>query len=539
LRRLNIKFDISQQALNKHLLQPQNLIFLILAIVGILYSHTIGSLYYLWMESGNPAYTHGSLAFLIAVYVFARFWFNQDESTSPPLHVSLDVVGLIFLCGSAFLWLLASLGNIQVVQQLALLGVVVFIFWSAFGYKVFKVMVIPLFIMLTAIPLWDFLDIYLQRITAVGVSFLLNLTTIPYLKEGVQILLQSGTFEIADRCSGLRMVTAIVPVALLYSYQWNFKAPVTFIYVLLSILVAILANVVRIFIVVVAGHLTNMQHYFVTTDHVTLGWVVFGIIVLLFIFASNKVLLNDKWYPDKLVKEKTEFRSVPVQNARLKYFVNVSATSRPGLIVLSIVGMIVISTPVLAEFFNSVTSNAISRIEIQDKYGDWQKLEFVSGQWSPVYRGQSLDRLVAFQNTSGKSIELFLAYYAHQEQGKEAIHYENRSFDPVKWKLDSKKMFSRNIGGIGKISVTEYKVYALTGQKKLIWQWYYVGGNRTNSAAKTKIYEILAKIKRNPAISVIMLATDIQSDEEKAIQRMENFLSNALIPLEHNIDSIN
>ena len=123
-------------------------------------------------------------------------------------------------------------------------------------------------------------------------------------------------------------------------------------------------------------------------------------------------------------------------------------------------------------------------------------------------------------------------------QGKEAIHFENKPFDPAKWEKQSQRRFSTDIKNIGRINVIEYRVRALTGRQKLIWQWYLVGGNRTNGALKAKLLGILGKVTGNPSISVIISATNINDSAEQATDRLRKFFSEALPSIEASLNSL-
>ncbi|MGD8885496.1 MAG: archaeosortase/exosortase family protein, partial [Gammaproteobacteria bacterium] len=83
--------------------KPQNTVFILLVAVGVLYSDTIFSYYQLWMESGNPAYSHGSLAFVIALYIFLRYWLRTE--TLPPLKIHF--AGFVLLLLSSLAWFVA------------------------------------------------------------------------------------------------------------------------------------------------------------------------------------------------------------------------------------------------------------------------------------------------------------------------------------------------------------------------------------------------------------------------------------------------
>ena len=194
------------------------------------------------------------------MYIFTKFWFTDNNvSHEPRIHI----VGLLVLMLCSVLWFLASVGSIQILQQLLFVGLVASLFWALFGLELLKGLVIPVLVVLTAIPVWDFLNPYLQIATAIIVEAMLNMSSIPFVREGTHILLPSGTFHIEERCSGLRMFVAIVAIALLCIHQWRLRFSVSIVFMLVSLALAIIINSIRIYIVVVAGHLTDMQHYFV------------------------------------------------------------------------------------------------------------------------------------------------------------------------------------------------------------------------------------------------------------------------------------
>ena len=529
--RVSIKINVSGATIKELALIPQNLVFILLASIVIFYFQTVYSLYELWTGDDNWEYSHGPLAFLLAVYIFGRYWVSK-----PKIEYRADIFGMLLLFGAALLWLVAAIGNIQVLQQLALLALTGFLFWGMFGFSVFSNLFIPLMIMLTAIPVWDFLNIYLQHATVFGVSFFLGFTTIPFLKEGFHIVLPNGAFEVADVCSGLRMLTAIVPVALFYLYQYKIRWQVGLLFVLAAILAAVLANTIRILIVVIAGYLTEMKHYFVTTDHVMLGWVVFGIIVLGFIFLSNKVLLSNRMYPRvRAMKKNNEENSQMDTTSTVAVY-----QSKNRLIGILGLGLLTVGIgPVVAGVL-SYSDKQVSRqpIGLLSSYGDWKDTKLLSNNLNPEYHGFTFDKHSQYKNASEKSVELNLVYYYSQSQGKEAIYYKNRPFDAKKWKITSVAQTEKQIGGVGNIEVLEYKIQSIRGNRKLVWQWYYSAGQRTNSNIKTKFFEIVGKFTGKPAVSVFILATDLDDEYTSAVDRLSNFLFASLESIEKEIDQV-
>lgn len=538
--------------------RPQNAVFLLLLLVAVLYSDTVYSYYALWMKSGNPAYSHGLLAFLIAVFIFFKYWRQQDRL--PPLRMSF--IGLTLLFASSLLWFIAGIGNIQVVQQLALWALIGSLFWGLFGFKMFEMLLIPLAVVLTAVPVWDFLNIHLQHITAVGVSFLLGFTGIPFVKEGVHILLQSGTFEIADRCSGLRMVVAAIAIALLYIYQSRLRGGYALIYLLASVLLAIFVNIIRILIVVIAGHLTNMQHYFVTTDHVVLGWVLFGVAIFAFIFASNRVLLSDRWYHRVTRNSDT----LPEHNEAGQGQMAVAHSFTARSFITLGVGVVGISMgPVLATVFQpSPDYQPSAQLDLALRYGAWQKDVSGINVWKPEYRGSdaaiharyqwspgddapiqpsTASSSAAMQNTANTSrdkpanVTVYLYYYYNQAQGKEAIHYQNQLFDTKNWELLRQKRINTTVAGVGPIQADEVVIKSPTGHKKLLWRWYYVGGSRSASTTRVKVMNIKGVLTGHPETTVFMLGTDLSYSREQASATLADFAAASLPAMEFAVDS--
>lgn len=523
--------------------KPQNTVFILLVAVGVLYSDTIFSYYQLWMESGNPAYSHGSLAFVIALYIFLRYWLRTE--TLPPLKIHF--AGFVLLLLSSLAWFVADAGNIQVLQQLALWALIGALFWCLFGFEMVKVLLIPLAVVLTAIPIWDFLNIHLQHITAWGVSFLLGFTGIPFVKEGVHILLQSGTFEIADRCSGLRMVVAAIAIALLYIYQARLRFGAAVLYLVAAVLLAIVVNIIRILTVVIAGHLTQMQHYFVTTDHVMLGWVLFGIGIFAFIFASNRVLLSDRWYRRVVRETAGNTKTTAGNNGSETSPVNGGRFNANAIMALVAATFAALAGPVMAMVYQPETDyKKFLNIELASAYDDWRKTESTTWNWQPDYHGADLHVSAGYVRGDGRQapqtglmrqsapepVLLHVYYYFHQAQGKEAIHYQNRLFDQNRWTVISRKNLETTIDPVGAVKREEIVLRSMTGNTRLLWRWYYVGGQRTLSAAKAKLLGIKGLLTGHPATTVFILATDIQDSPEHAKTRLRDFTAASLNELE-------
>ena len=62
-----------------------------------------------------------------------------------------------------------------------------------------------------------------------------------------------------------------------------------------AMLIAIVSNVIRVYIIVLSGELTNMQSYFIKEEHVSLGWVIFFIGISIYLWQAGRA---DAGQPD-------------------------------------------------------------------------------------------------------------------------------------------------------------------------------------------------------------------------------------------------
>src|SRR5690606_33862058 len=51
---------------------------------------------------------------------------------------------------------------------------------------------------------------------------------------------------------------------------------------------ALLSNWVRVYLIILAGYLTQMQHYLVSVDHYRFGWAVVAVVMVLFFVLARR-----------------------------------------------------------------------------------------------------------------------------------------------------------------------------------------------------------------------------------------------------------
>ena len=344
-----------------------------------------------------------------------------------------NYTAVILLIPAGLLWLAAAIVNVEVVQSVALLMLVMAIVWASFGSQLGRVLAFPILYIIFALPVWFPLSPVLQNLTADAVFWLVRVIEIPALREENMIILSSGRLSIEEACSGLRYLLASLTLGTLYAYLNYQSLRSRVIIVLISAGAAVLANIVRVFIIVYLAYETDMQHPLVA-DHLTFGWYIFsGLIFLLLVID----LLVHRAIVQPKVINKTEKGTPALPNQTL------ASKNIVGSVFFVTFFAILISTgPMMVMWSNSQSSpekisynNLLSQVD-----GAWTVMD-IADDWTPVYHGADTLK-VTFQGNEDKEVHLFLGVYAAQRQGYELVNDLNSISDGKIWRLSHQRVKS-------------------------------------------------------------------------------------------------
>jgi exosortase len=118
---------------------------------------------------------------------------------------------------------------------------------------------------------------------------MLDLAGVPAFREGNLILLNGAVLEVAEACSGVRSLIALVTLVLLYGHLAGFGIPMRAVLVVAVLPIVVFANALRVAGAGVAAHLygsaaaSGFLHSFS-------GWLFFGVSVFLLFVVEQLVL---------------------------------------------------------------------------------------------------------------------------------------------------------------------------------------------------------------------------------------------------------
>ncbi len=262
---------------NRTAVPPAILLIAGLLLAFPLYYPTLDSFFNIWTASDSDQ-SHGFLLFAVCLYIFYEEWkARKDRLSIKPRYLGL--IGIIVL---SLLWMMSGLVYVESLQQALFIAILAMIIFSFLGLKDGVPFYFPVLLLLSVVPVWKVLAPYLQTGTAVTVGYMLQASGITSVREGYLLIIPEGTFEVAEFCSGLRYQIVGITISLLYARQSGFYLKETIAYVAFASLLAFVANLMRVYSVVVIGHITNMESEIVH-DHNMLGWIIFGVFILIYL----------------------------------------------------------------------------------------------------------------------------------------------------------------------------------------------------------------------------------------------------------------
>jgi len=203
-------------------------------------------LYYMGLHwYSSPDYSHGFLIGPLALY-FA--WERRPQLRTAPIEPSWW--GLVPLALGSLTLAVGRLGvelmNMRLSFVLTLMGLVLLLF----GRRVFRILLFPLSFLFLMVPLPQSLvnvvAFPLQLVAADWAVNLLYYLHIPALREGNIIHLPNTTLFVAEACSGLRSLMALITLGVVFAYFFRKSWGERVVIVLSAIPIAIVVNSLRV-----------------------------------------------------------------------------------------------------------------------------------------------------------------------------------------------------------------------------------------------------------------------------------------------------
>jgi len=476
-------------------------LLLLYAVLTFVYADTVSYLIGIWNDIKVGEYAHGYMVILISAWLIYR---KQALLRSARPFASWK--GLLLLSFAGAIWLAASVMDIQVLMAFSLWLMLIATLWALLGTNFFKELIFPLSFLLFALPIWFPLSPLLQNITADSVFYFVRLMKIPALRQDYEIILPAGALSIEEACSGLRYFLAALAIGSLYAYINYSRLFPRVIVVITAGLVAILGNLIRVFVIVYLGWSTEMQHPYVQ-DHLSLGWYIFGILMVLAL--AFDVILS-----------RFLLQGVSTLEHKPAIFKDRSCSGSLGYFFIVVSAAIIIYLP--AAVNGKITSDLVSITDgdvsllLPPDIGPFSRVPVNSNNWHPEFNG-AFAHVFRYQYKD-RFLDLFVGYYPRQFQGAELINDLNRVYNKTIWKSNESRP---HLYKIGNLTFLEERITSRSTAKPMrVLFWYNVAGYRTTDPYMAKLLQILGAFTGRPEAYLAAVCIDANGWQSEDIQQL-------------------
>jgi len=468
----------------------------IVLATGALYWPATQSLLHEWFEVPSSAYRHGPLLVLIAVWLAMRA-VRTDAVPAEPSARSLPWLVLLALLSVA--WLIAFRAGIQVLHQ-ALLPILVWLgVRILLGSRAALRAAVPIGLLYSAIPVWHVLVPALQAMTVAVVSALLRVVGVPAYVAGDFVTIRSGVFHVEDGCAGLHYFIVAATLAVLYGELRGDDRRVRVYLLALALALALVSNWLRVFIIITAGYLTDMQSYLVRVDHSTFGWAVFALAMIVF-------LLLGRLWP---AREPPHAAATPASVAgRLLPWAALAAALGPVWALLM-----------------PIRAAAAPNVSIPAAIAGWEARQSCQGRWRPQYPAADLSQQQEFSR-GGQTVCAYVASFLSQRQDKELIGYWSSPYQP-----DSEVVSSAVRVAAGR-TLNEVQLGDERTADRIVWYTYVVGAREWRRGIAAQLSYAFGTLSGAPASSIYALSTPCVPDCAAARRVLDEFLPHVRVATE-------
>lgn len=484
---------------------------LLLGAILWFYRDTALYLVSIWNQIEEGEYGHGYLVLGIAAFLI----YKQRERLASLTPVT-SLWGLAVLLTLSVLWLLGALADVMVIQATALVLVPIGLVLTVLGWPVTQRLLVPLGFILFAVPVWSVLSPPLQILTQEIVYAAVRALGVPALAREHVIVLPAGELAIEEACSGLRYLLAALTLGVLYAYLNYGTLWARMIVVAVSAIAAVIANLIRVFVVVYVGYTSDMQSPLIN-DHLMLGWEIFAAVVFVLLFVDVVLSRRAAAKRPAVVSPVPEFQPATRHlspttprfgTATVAVFALTAAVAGPALLLwtqrapaVSMAGKD-LRLPVLRDGWAGPLSN-------QDN-------------WELAYGNASTAR--GLYRKDNDTVYVNLAYYPSQTQGHELVNETHHIADRKIWKSVYSRGRSTTVNG--NIVVLEQLLRHESGHPRLVWYWYEVSGRATVSDWQAKLLQVWGAFTGDTSAAVFAVAMDYEGDEPApAKARLAEFLA--------------
>ena len=493
-----------------------------LALLALLLAYRETGLAMVSIWSRSETFAHAYVVPLISLWLI---WRKRHElallTPRPQWWMLLPIAAL------SMVWATGQVVVANAVAQLAFTALLVALVPAIFGWAVTWTIGFALAFLFFAVPIGESLTPILMLWTADFTVGALHLSGIPVYREGQQFVIPSGSWSVVEACSGLRYLMASFMVGSLFAYITYTSTAKRLIFIAVSILMPIIANWVRAYMIVMLGHLSN-NRLATGVDHLIYGWVFFGIVIMMLFWVGARWADPDPPTPIGAA-------AVPAPTA--------GSVLTPAWAMAGVLAVALSVAPTLLER-RAELAYVAPALQLPDALaGDWTaQPQADSTAWQPIYVEPSavVQRQYASTGQGPARVGLHIAYYRQQNAQRKLVNSGNilSHADDAEWNRVRSGSHTLALPGQA-LTVNSSEILGRARSdgspraRLLVWQWYWVGGRLAQGDVAAKLNSVWQWLAGQPdeSASIILYVradpggpTGAANSDAGPLRAMETFM---------------
>lgn len=399
--------------------------------------------------------------------------------------------GLVLFGGAGFIWLLGSFAGLSIASQLGVVLMAQASVLTLLGLRVSVAMLFPLAYMLFLVPAGDELIPALQTITAQITMVLLDATNVPAHIEGVFITTPGGYFEVAEACSGVKFLIAMIAYGALVANVCFRAWPRRIAFMALSAILPILANGVRAWGTIFIAEHRGIE-FASGFDHIFYGWIFFALVMALVMAIAWRFF--DRAIDDRMV----DVEAVTT-NPLLGRLTGRGLSQPRGLAIMAALALTFTGWGLWASRLEAAVPAQLHLPQV----AGWHQVDYAPlAPWQPLHTGADHVLLGRYQDPAGHIVDVSFALYAAQGDGREAGGFGQGALP-----LDGGWAWEASPAALGGGHAD--RIQTAGPVHRLAETWYRSGNLLSGSNSQLKLRNILDRLfLRSPTTATLILSSE-------------------------------
>jgi exosortase A len=491
-------------------LRAVGVVVLCLVVVLGVFSQSFVQMVRIW-GAQSDTYSHGYLVLPIFVFLV---WQRRAVLADTPIKPFVPAVAAV--AGAGFIWLLGEVAGVSTVSFVMVVSMVALSVAAVLGLGWARVLMFPLAILLFAVPFGEDFVPRMMQWTADFTVTALRMSGVPTYREGMSFVIPSGRWSVVEACSGIRYLVASVFAGTLFAWQMYRSPGRRVLFVLCAIIVPIVANWLRAYLIVMLGHLSDGR-LASGVDHLIYGWVFFGLVIGI-MFAVGAIWREDKDQGRPGFRDSGATGGLAFPSGRV--------VRAAGLTVAVFLG----AQTAAAFLLQPLPRRSLASVSISPVKG-WTPIAMSVKDWHPYLQAPSSEQSLAFAK-DGQEVGVFVGIFRDQRQGAELVSSVNQlgGAEDRKWKRVATA--ARIAPMDGRTLPVQMETLQSEVGTIVAWRWYCLDRMCTSSDYRAKFYLAVDRLARRDdtsawvAIYVINPATPAEG--ERALATFSKEMGGAL-----------